>query len=71
MNVWTELARRLHMSREYTKRTTMLLVYGGTVDPWLDYLLTEELGSVLEAFGVGHPTHLSLRTAVKLYVDAS
>jgi hypothetical protein len=70
-DVWTELARRLYLSREYTKRTVMLLTYGGTVDPWLDYLVREELWRVLEAAGVGHPVHPSIRTAVRLYLDTS
>jgi hypothetical protein len=48
MNLWTELARRLHMSREYTKRVALLIFYGGAVDPWLDHLVKAETDQVMK-----------------------
>jgi hypothetical protein len=35
VNVWDELAKRLHVNREFVKRTVFLLAYGGSIDPWL------------------------------------
>jgi hypothetical protein len=45
-NKWDQLARRMHMSREFVKRAALFIHYGGKIDPWLDHLLHREIRNV-------------------------
>lgn len=44
-NFWSSLAERMHMRREYVKRATLLIGYGGSIDPWFDHILRDELAT--------------------------
>lgn len=42
-NFYTELARRMHVSRDLVKRLMYVAAYGGSVDPWILHILLTEL----------------------------
>lgn len=48
LGFYSRLARRLRMSREFTKRTFYLHCYGGELDPWLEYLMRVECKALVE-----------------------
>ena len=43
VDMWGRIAEALHVSREFVKRTTYLMMYDGDVDPWVAHLIREEL----------------------------
>jgi hypothetical protein len=44
VNIWDELSRRFYgANREFLKRTALKAFYGGTTDPWLDHMVTDEV----------------------------
>ena len=48
LSFYSRLARRLHMSKEFTKRMFYLYSYGGELDPWLEYLMKIECKALVE-----------------------
>lgn len=43
LDIWTYLAARLQVSRELVKAWVYVLAYEGSIDPWVKYLLNQEL----------------------------
>lgn len=39
--MWDDLAKWLHVSRDFAKREAYCVMYGGELDPWLTYLIKE------------------------------
>lgn len=45
---WDKLAKSCWMSREYVKKCAYILIYDGSIDPWLDYIVMSEMKSLSE-----------------------
>lgn len=41
--IYDIVAARLHVSKDFVKRTVLTLAYGGSVDPWVDRIVMDEL----------------------------
>lgn len=54
-NVWDELSRRFYgLNRNFLKRATLEMIYGGETDPWLDHLIATELDTMMKEEGMAH-----------------
>lgn len=38
-SLWDDLARETNLSQEYAKTCAYVLLYGGSIDPWLDSIV--------------------------------
>lgn len=45
--IYDKLARRLYVSRDFVKRMTYMIGYGGKVDPWIKHLVETEIESIM------------------------
>lgn len=54
-NMWDELARRTFMSRQYARECAYVILYRGSIDPWLDAIVRRELEEICrrDECGVG------------------
>lgn len=46
-NVYDDLAASCYLGRKYVKDVVMLLMYGGSVDPWLDAIVKSEMFKIV------------------------
>lgn len=46
--VYDKLARRLYVSRDFVKRMTYMIGYGGKVDPWIKHLVETEIEIIMQ-----------------------
>ena len=51
-DVYSELATRCHVSREFAKIWFLGQSYGRELDPWLDGVMVEELENILQEWSV-------------------
>ncbi len=45
--IYDKLAARLYVSREFVKRLTLMIGYGGKVDPWIKHLVETEIEIIM------------------------
>lgn len=43
MNQWDRAAQSVYLSRATFKAFAYRIVYGGTIDPWMDYLIQKAI----------------------------
>jgi hypothetical protein len=43
---WDALAERTWLSREYVKTCAYVLLYGGSIDPWLDRIVSSAINEL-------------------------
>lgn len=46
--IYDKLARRLYVSRDFVKRMTYMIGYGGKVDPWIKHLIETEIEIIMQ-----------------------
>lgn len=51
--IYDKLAARLYVSREFVKRMTYMIGYGGRVDPWIRHLVNTEIEAILQEHAHG------------------
>lgn len=46
--LWDKMSERCFLRRGYCKYVVHRLIYGGSVDPWLDHIVRTELNKLLD-----------------------
>ncbi|MDB5177508.1 MAG: hypothetical protein JWN75_1176 [Candidatus Saccharibacteria bacterium] len=47
-DLWTELSKRTRLSRPFVKMVSYVLLYDGSIDPWLDHFVRQSLSEILD-----------------------